>query len=771
MSSAKMILLIVFVSAYMARIVDAQCPWNKELTDLHSDCICAYNNKIQKLSIQCTAINFARLMVTLRESLKEIAIDLLYVNNATLDGIPDSSFRGLDIEDLHISKCKLKTISENAFDGLEDKLHRLSLQDNFIGEVPVAAINKLRSLKVLDLSNNLLSEIPDDSFRQTQLSTLKLGDNQLIRVAQFAFRGLETHLKNLNLKNTSLSNIPSAVQNLSSLAFLDLSHNTIRELQPFFMRNLQTLTALSLERNRIEFINETAFVGVNGSLSSLSLLSNSFTRFPIEAISQLKELRVLDLGFNGIQELPEHTFRENTFLTLLALDGNPISTLKLGTFEHLNATLRGLRIGGKALVCDCNLRWISEWIKNYSLQVTSRERYPQFCGKPDNLRRKNFWQMSFNDFVCENQTVTEKSAEPTTKEPKKLSELVEPKAREEKRLNDNEKLVTADSYETTVSTVTELRFPIHSLALTSKPSIDWESTISETLGFEVIFRYFGHKEYKKAATLNANQRKHTVNNLPSAECIIVCIRTVRESQSNKLEDLPSNRCREVRSDRQRVLDLEKIVIAATVVVCAFVLVAVIVFSCCYRSDKKKSLPSLPPPLAPSMKADNEWETVSMYSTRSIPRARMYHMDANMNGGHTVPLDETRSHVSHYSHVATSLGKHRSQQSPKAYSQLSSRFSHQNGTLQHHKSNPNISGAQSFLGNHLNSSKKKASKNNNHCHRLNSTSSLHSLTEYDSDPWNSAAIIEPKLSNWKDNEVDIYVGQNHVVPTHRHFARR
>ena len=51
-------------------------------------------------------------------------------------------------------------------------------------------------------------------------------------------------------------------------------------------------------------------------------------------------------------------------------------------------------IGGRFLTCDCNMIWITEWIKKYDLQVTSRERNPQFCGNPQTLQDKNFYQLN-----------------------------------------------------------------------------------------------------------------------------------------------------------------------------------------------------------------------------------------------------------------------------------------------------------------------------------------------------------------------------------------
>ena len=105
-------------------------------------------------------------------------------------------------------------------------------------------------------------------------------------------------------------------------------------------------------------------------------------------------LQVLDLGFNQLRILPVQAFRGTKHLTLLAVDGNPMSTLPEAAFLHLNESLRGLSLGGRFLACNCDLHWVTEWIKKYELQVTSRERNPQFCGHPQELREKNFYELT-----------------------------------------------------------------------------------------------------------------------------------------------------------------------------------------------------------------------------------------------------------------------------------------------------------------------------------------------------------------------------------------
>ena len=105
---------------------------------------------------------------------------------------------------------------------------------------------------------------------------------------------------------------------------------------------------------------------------------------------------MLDLGCNQIRLLPEMAFKESKDLTLLALDGNPMAFVPEEAVLHLNKSLRGLSLGGRFLTCDCKMSWITRWIQNFDLQVTSRERNPQFCGNPHHLRGRNFYQLSQN---------------------------------------------------------------------------------------------------------------------------------------------------------------------------------------------------------------------------------------------------------------------------------------------------------------------------------------------------------------------------------------
>ena len=206
-------------------------------------------------------------------------------------------------------------MKDNAFRGLENTLQSLNLATNSLRSVPVVPLRTLRLLSQLDLSDNKITYIPENAFVTLRLKTLKLADNN-VTITDNALRGLETSLKNLNLKGCQLKDIPNAVRDLKGLAFLDLAQNVLKTLHPGVLQRLDSLTALNLERNVIQKLHRHVFDGVNDTLSSLSLLNNLLTEFPLEAIRSLTQLRVRFFMFYFINQ------KKNQFTDVFAIDKN-----------------------------------------------------------------------------------------------------------------------------------------------------------------------------------------------------------------------------------------------------------------------------------------------------------------------------------------------------------------------------------------------------------------------------------------------------------------
>uniref|UniRef100_A0A336L9E2 CSON006717 protein n=1 Tax=Culicoides sonorensis TaxID=179676 RepID=A0A336L9E2_CULSO len=681
----------VFVLLILVRSSAGQCPWQKEVPDLQHSCLCAYN-LAQELSVQCDQVDFPTLVDALDKYTRSTPLDLLYVNNSTIERLRSNIFINLRLYNVQLSSCKIKIIEENAFKGQEKFLKNLNLQDNLLDDVPIRAVRQLQILNLLDLSRNRINRIPNDAFQgMNKLTTLKLSDNN-VTLAPHAFRGLEGNLKNLNLKGTKLKRVPEAVRNLKTLAFLDLSQNSIKELPgPGGVRTfegMEKLTALNLERNLIQSLGENAFSGVRKTLSSLSLLNNLLSDFPVGAIHSLKELRVLDIGFNLLTALPETAFRGNPGVTLLALDGNPLPTVPEKAFAHLNQTLRGLSLGGRFLHCDCKLRWVAEWIRNGELQVTSRERNPQFCGSPNRFRDRGFYSITPEELACPESEVdlngpvgvidslipksktTSTTASQTSTSSTSTTKLVPASSSVSQTStaltttgtsqtipissSTQSETVSTRSSTTPGSTSVETSTSISSsskvnpttttsiVSTTQKstnskntnwkqqqqsgsnshkqrpplvlgfppqrgtPQIDdskevqvksafrqdnsviiqWDSDTTNILGFRVVYRLFGDKSFKQGPPLEATEREFKIKNVPSQECMIVCVVSLEEINISP-DNVPYQQCREVRTVSAHTSNMDKITIAASAAICGTIIVAVIVFIAASRRRSKK----------------------------------------------------------------------------------------------------------------------------------------------------------------------------------------
>ncbi|GBP06008.1 Leucine-rich repeats and immunoglobulin-like domains protein 3 [Eumeta japonica] len=686
-----------------------QCPW-VGAPALHAACDCALN-LAHDLSVQCRLVDFPALLNALDSSARNIPIDLLYVHNSTVPSLPNDIFINLKIHNLQISGCRIKKIADNAFRGQGPYMKILNLQDNELTELPVKALRALTNLSLLDVSKNKILQIGNHSFTTLRrLTTLALSDNNMT-LQSLALSGLENSLKNLNLRGTKQNTVPECIRGLKSLAFLDLSQNSIRELpgpdESKTFEGLESLTALNLERNLIHSLGPNSFAGVRQTLSSLSLLNNLLPEFPTAAIATLTELKVLDIGFNLLNELPIDAFVNNPSITLLAVDGNHLSTIPERALVHLNRTLRGLSLGGRYLNCDCRLRWIIDWIRNGELQVTSRERNPQFCGQPAHLKQRGFYSLEPNELICESENTDDASIKNEThSEPKKKIEWQQTSSTPSgiatstitaaTTAHSSTTTTTEDTIETTSKIiltqtangtsvqpvrnsstrpaapnwrhVAHQRPPLVTNFPQQKPKADdsnevivknayrqensviiqWDSDVANILGFRVVYRLFGDKSFKQGPPLEASEREFKIKNVPSQECIVVCVISLEEVYVSP-ETVPYGQCREVRTVSAAASNMDKITIAASAAICGTIVVAVLVFVAASRRRSRtlhrlqaqapKKLPNAccggmgatPSPGGPlsslatlgAFGKQSEWDQVSAYSARSIPRARTY----------------------------------------------------------------------------------------------------------------------------------------------------
>lgn len=270
-----------------------QCPWQADPTygSLISSCQCNFGQETNAVTVLCHKTNFSSVLGALQAYGQNSVIELLHINDTRIESLADFSLKNIKLIDLRLHNCDIRDISSNAFRGLENTLQNLDLASNALSHIPVLPLRQLRLLSQLDLSGNGVRVVPANAFVTLRLKTLKMAHNNLT-FADNALQGLEQSLKNLNLKGCGLRQIPTAIRDLRGLTFLDLAQNNIRTLEEGAFARMDSLTALNLERNIIQSLGAATFVGINDTLSSLSLLNNLITEYPTRAINSLRQLRV-----------------------------------------------------------------------------------------------------------------------------------------------------------------------------------------------------------------------------------------------------------------------------------------------------------------------------------------------------------------------------------------------------------------------------------------------------------------------------------------------
>uniref|UniRef100_A0A8C7ZDZ3 Slit homolog 3 (Drosophila) n=1 Tax=Oryzias sinensis TaxID=183150 RepID=A0A8C7ZDZ3_9TELE len=290
-------------------------------------------------------------------------LELLLTGNK-LTAVHGRMFRGLSgLKTLMLRSNQISCIDNSTFTGLSS-VRLLSLYDNRIASIAPGAFSTLHSLSTINLLSNpyvcdchlawlgqwlkktrvvsgnprcqkppFLKEIPIQDVATPDFTCDGSEDNSCLpssgcpdvctcsdAVVRCSNRGLRSLPKGipkdtteLYLEGNMLTSVPKELAALKQLSLVDLSNNSISTLAPYTFSNMTQLATLILSYNQIHC-------------------------FPVHAFDGLKSLR------------------------LLTLHGNDLSTIPEGAFNHLTS-LSHLALGANPLYCNCDLRWLSQWVK------------------------------------------------------------------------------------------------------------------------------------------------------------------------------------------------------------------------------------------------------------------------------------------------------------------------------------------------------------------------------------------------------------------------
>ncbi|XP_076273766.1 leucine-rich repeat-containing protein 58 [Rhynchophorus ferrugineus] len=219
-------------------------------------------------------------------------------------------------------------------------IEKIILHHNELHVVP-RNISKFTNVKILDISNNGLTELPD-VFRHCQLSNLILKNNRLKNETLPKEFSECVSLKELNLSGNDLTAFPEQIFSFCNLKFLYLGGNNMRNIAKDIYR-LKHLQVLSLGGN---IITDVPFsVGLLKNLQALVLCDNQIESLPPN-IANLHSLRSLLLHKNKLRTLPPEIVALRN-LTELSLRDNPLIVRFVSDITHQPASL--LELAGRAI--------------------------------------------------------------------------------------------------------------------------------------------------------------------------------------------------------------------------------------------------------------------------------------------------------------------------------------------------------------------------------------------------------------------------------------
>ena len=302
----------------------------------------------------------------------------LHINHNRLTEFPINVLHVCPQIQILILSNNLITETFNSFNlTFVSDLQVLNLRDNRINSLlPMIDIFKnLNNLRVLDLSHNLINNLPENPFVGTIISRLYLSNNNLTHIKtnmeiEFLIEnncfGVKSSLKYLDLSHNYLNSVPIEVKSCENLIELKLTNNAIAELAVRSVTKFIGLRQIDISDNPIKKIDNKSLLFEVKYLNALKLNNISLSTLPIlnfphlthlelsdntisvidsQCFAKTRNLRHLDLSRNQLQDVPRHIWKYMIKLQTLSLQYNPIDILDTSSFEELK-NLRHLDIRG-----------------------------------------------------------------------------------------------------------------------------------------------------------------------------------------------------------------------------------------------------------------------------------------------------------------------------------------------------------------------------------------------------------------------------------------
>lgn len=348
-----------------------------------------------------------------------VQLEHLCMANTAFREITEHIFSGLlhlKTLDLSWSITGLKTVTNTTFVSLQESPHLqiLNLTAMGINKLAPGAFSSLGNLTTLILGHNFINQqLKGDEFEG--LSNIKEIDmsvnQQSISLTNTSFIHVPT-LRTLKLGRAlkgTLDIEPSLFRPLVNLTILDLSNNNIANINAGLLKGLHHLKVLKMQHNNLARLWKTAnpggpvlFLKDATKLSVLDLDYNGLDEIPLNAFRGFSELHELSLRGNLLDQMHASVFDDLQSLKYLHLQKNLITSVQRVTFGAPLSNLTELFMDHNPFDCTCeSILWFSEWLNSTNASVPG---FPQsyICNTPNAYFNRSV--MDFDPLSCKDMT-------------------------------------------------------------------------------------------------------------------------------------------------------------------------------------------------------------------------------------------------------------------------------------------------------------------------------------------------------------------------------
>lgn len=268
------------------------------------------------------------------------------VNRTFFDGNPihtlkEDAFKPAKIREIYMRYCGLTHISPVAFDSLVNSLQILDLSGNNLTELPNKLFNNFDVLRVISMRDNKVKlTAPAEMFNAIQYTLLKLdlsGDmNDPTNLQALRNMTRMRNMRSLSISRMSGSSLgPDDFVDFGvELEDLQITRGGLQTIQSHAFKHVRGLKRLDFSENSIGTIENDAFTEIGHSLISFKIAHGySGSSLPAEALRHLTSLQELDFSNNKITSMTDTSFHFLKNLRLLELHDNRIEQVMKGTFQ------------------------------------------------------------------------------------------------------------------------------------------------------------------------------------------------------------------------------------------------------------------------------------------------------------------------------------------------------------------------------------------------------------------------------------------------------